>query len=212
LSTPGRDLAWRLLCPFSMPNIFSPPNIVARFFALDHNEFKESRFRRRRGIVVAMTSSRFDVFKSATIARSLIFSSSSWKFEPNRYCIVLLLVYVHVRGGGVWWGNKLYFFPNDTRSARYPHQQDNINRSPQLFTFARVSHSPTGERRNIYIITPDHQFLDRSPNIGPLISCWELNKFKNCWNKSFRTSKVLTLLLSAIFELVDFPMRWVVQD
>jgi hypothetical protein len=26
---------------------------------------------------------------------------------------------------------------------------------------------------------PDH-LLDRSPNIGPLISCWELDKFKNC--------------------------------
>ncbi len=39
-----------------------------------------------------------------------------------------------------------------------------------------------------------HLLLDRSPNIEPLISCWELGKLKNCWNKSFRTSKVLTLL------------------
>ncbi len=30
--------------------------------------------------------------------------------------------------------------------------------------------------------------------IGPLISRWELDKFKNCWNKSFRTFKILTLL------------------
>ncbi len=33
-----------------------------------------------------------------------------------------------------------------------------------------------------------------SPIIGPLISRWELDKFKNCWNKSFRTSKILKLL------------------
>jgi hypothetical protein len=26
----------------------------------------------------------------------------------------------------------------------------------------------------------DHILLDRSPNIGPLISRWELDKFKNC--------------------------------
>ncbi len=44
------------------------------------------------------------------------------------------------------------------------------------------------------IVPPDHLLLNRTPNIGPLISRWELDKFKNCWNKSFRTSKVLTLL------------------
>jgi hypothetical protein len=27
---------------------------------------------------------------------------------------------------------------------------------------------------------PFHLLLDRSPNIGPLISRWELQKFKNC--------------------------------
>ncbi len=57
------------------------------------------------------------------------------------------------------------------------------------------------------INTPNHLLLDRSPNIGPLISCWELGKFKYFWNKSFRTSKILTLL-SAIFELVNFPTRY----
>jgi hypothetical protein len=43
-------------------------------------------------------------------------------------------------------------------------------------------------------LLPDHLLLDRSPNIGPLISRWELDKFKNCWNKSFSTSKILILL------------------
>ncbi len=29
-------------------------------------------------------------------------------------------------------------------------------------------------------LPPDHLLLDSAPNIGPLISCWELDKFKNC--------------------------------
>jgi hypothetical protein len=41
---------------------------------------------------------------------------------------------------------------------------------------------------------PYHLFLDSAPNIGPLISRWQLDTFKNCWNKSFRASKILTLL------------------
>ncbi len=49
--------------------------------------------------------------------------------------------------------------------------------------------------------TPDHVLLDRSPNIGPLISRWEI-KFKNCWNKSFRTSKILTLLYQQFSNLL----------
>ncbi len=73
----------------------------------------------------------------------------------------------------------------------------------------------TRERKStekIYHVPHDHLLLDSVPNLGPLISRWELEKFKNCWNKSFRTSKILTLV-SAIFELVKFPNEiWVVQD
>jgi hypothetical protein len=29
-------------------------------------------------------------------------------------------------------------------------------------------------------IHPNNLLLDRSPNIGPLIARWELDKFKNC--------------------------------
>ncbi len=35
----------------------------------------------------------------------------------------------------------------------------------------------------------NHRLLDSALKIGPLISCWELDKFINCWNKSFRTLK-----------------------
>ncbi len=48
----------------------------------------------------------------------------------------------------------------------------------------------------------NHLLLDRSPNIGPLISRCELDKFKNCWNKSFRTSKILTLLYQQFSNLL----------
>jgi hypothetical protein len=51
-------------------------------------------------------------------------------------------------------------------------------------------------------IPPDHLLLYRSPNIGLLISPWELDKFKNCWNKSFRTSKILTLLYEQFANLL----------
>ncbi len=51
-------------------------------------------------------------------------------------------------------------------------------------------------------LTPDHLFLDSAPNIGPLISCWELNKFKNCWSISFRTSEILTLLYQQFLNLL----------
>jgi hypothetical protein len=42
-------------------------------------------------------------------------------------------------------------------------------------------------------VIPDHLLLDNAPNIGPLVSRWELDKLRNCWNRSFRTSKILTL-------------------
>ncbi len=54
----------------------------------------------------------------------------------------------------------------------------------------------------LFIVPPDHLLLDRSPNIGPLISRWELDKFKNCWNKTFRTSKILTILYQIFSNLL----------
>jgi hypothetical protein len=36
--------------------------------------------------------------------------------------------------------------------------------------------------------------LDSAPNLGPLISRWEINKFENCWYKSVRILVVLKLL------------------
>jgi hypothetical protein len=48
----------------------------------------------------------------------------------------------------------------------------------------------------------DHLLLGSAPNIELLISRWELEKFKNCWSKSFRTSKILTLLYQQFSNLL----------
>ncbi len=51
-------------------------------------------------------------------------------------------------------------------------------------------------------LPPDHLLLDSAPNLGKLISRWELDKFKNCWNKSFRTSNILTFLYQQFSNLL----------
>ncbi len=54
----------------------------------------------------------------------------------------------------------------------------------------------------IATLTPDHLLMDTSPNTGLLISRWELDQFKNCWNKSFKASKILTLLYRQFSDLL----------
>ncbi len=67
----------------------------------------------------------------------------------------------------------------------------------------------SGDLTTFTRVPPDHLFLGRSPNIGPLIFRWDLDKFKNCWNKSFRTSKIVTRVCQQFFELiVNFPTRY----
>jgi hypothetical protein len=57
------------------------------------------------------------------------------------------------------------------------------------------------------LLPPDHLLLDSAPNLGPLTSRWEINKFENCWYKSqdFRGSNAF---VSAIFEFAKFPTRY----
>ncbi len=47
----------------------------------------------------------------------------------------------------------------------------------------------------------DHLLLDSAPNLGPLISHWEINKFENCWYKSARILEVLQLLFRQFLNL-----------
>ncbi len=53
-------------------------------------------------------------------------------------------------------------------------------------------------------IPPDHLLLDSAPNLGPLISCWEINKFEICWYKRVRILEVLKLLFQQFLNLSSF--------
>ncbi len=50
-------------------------------------------------------------------------------------------------------------------------------------------------------VPPNHLLLDRSHNIGPF-SRWELDKIKSCRDKTYRTSKILTLLYQQFSNLL----------
>jgi hypothetical protein len=51
-------------------------------------------------------------------------------------------------------------------------------------------------------VPPDHRLLDSGPNLGPLISRWEINKFENCWYNFVRISGVLKLLFQQFSNLL----------
>ncbi len=66
-------------------------------------------------------------------------------------------------------------------------------------------HSQTIERVErqhwCHFMPPDPLFLDSASNLGRLISCWEINKFENCWYKSVRILEVLKLLFQKFLNL-----------
>ncbi len=45
--------------------------------------------------------------------------------------------------------------------------------------------------------------MDSAPNLGPLISRWEINKFDNCWYKSVRILEALKLLFQQFLNLTS---------
>ncbi len=54
----------------------------------------------------------------------------------------------------------------------------------------------------IFVLLPlDHLLLDSAPNLGPLISRWEIKKFEYCWYKSVRILEVLKLLFQQLLNL-----------
>ncbi len=72
-------------------------------------------------------------------------------------------------------------------------------------------HSPAGELRLRWDLVLRRDYIPITyfwtvplilDHYSPLISCWELDKFKNCWKKSFRTSKILTLLYQQFSNLL----------
>ncbi len=50
-------------------------------------------------------------------------------------------------------------------------------------------------------VPPDHPLLNSVPNLGQLISRWEINKFENCWYKSVRILEVRKLLFQKFLNL-----------
>ncbi len=50
-------------------------------------------------------------------------------------------------------------------------------------------------------LPPDHLLLDSAPNLGPLISRWNINKLENCWFKSVRILEVLKLSFQQVLNL-----------
>jgi hypothetical protein len=61
---------------------------------------------------------------------------------------------------------------------------------------------PVGISAESLTLSPEHVSLNSAPNLGPLISCWELDKFKNCWNKCSRTSKIPKFLYQQFSNLL----------
>jgi hypothetical protein len=90
--------------------------------------------------------------------------------------------------------------------SHYTHLVNVIISSNILYVFTK-NIGPYIDKIVIYslychTLPPDHLLLDSVPNIGPLISRWELGNLKNSWNKSFRTSKILTLLYQHFSKLL----------
>jgi hypothetical protein len=54
---------------------------------------------------------------------------------------------------------------------------------------------------NFTLVPSDHLLLDCAPNLGPLISCWRINYFENCWYESVRILEVLKLLFQQFLNL-----------
>jgi hypothetical protein len=73
---------------------------------------------------------------------------------------------------------------------------------PLMMTSASLSCENRALR--LHTVPSDHLFLDSAPNLGPLISRWEIAKFENCWYKSAGILEVLKLLLQQLLNLSSF--------
>ncbi len=69
------------------------------------------------------------------------------------------------------------------------------------FFFGTHLYLQSVELKSTEIVPPDHLLLDSAPNLGPLISRWEVNKFGNCRYKGFRISEVQKLLFQQFLNL-----------
>ncbi len=94
----------------------------------------------------------------------------------------------------VWWEwfSSQFVLPMD-----YRHENEDF-----LATYREIL---------VSMNTPDRLLLDSTPNLGPLISCWDINKIENFWYKSVRILEVLKLSFQQ-FWICQVPNKiWVVQ-
>jgi hypothetical protein len=102
--------------------------------------------------------------------------------------------YGGVRGGG-WQGSK--FVSCYLRDAELnENKKENEKKKTSRNAFLREMLCLRPFIHFEFTVPSDRQFLDSAFDIGPLKSRWELEKFKNCWNKSFRTSKIWHFCIS----------------
>jgi hypothetical protein len=105
---------------------------------------------------------------------------------------VLLLVRVNIRSDSVFHvmpkramsrtGEKIYSFFQinlrlDLKKNNHILDGTAVGAIPTAYCF--IESFKSNAYFNSYI-PPDHLLFDIDPNLGPLISRWEINKFKNC--------------------------------
>ncbi len=107
-----------------------------------------------------------------------------------------------------FWGSDWYWGPlKDEFYDKYGSISSDLIISYSCFFFTLMIcialHLLISWKARITILPPPphHLLLDSAPNLGPLKSHLELDKFKIFWNKSFRTSKILTLLYQQFLNL-----------
>jgi hypothetical protein len=74
------------------------------------------------------------------------------------------------------WMNRLF---NETKPQKYlPFISQFRMMDPRIYAQAKLYvQSHVSKTKNL---APDHLLLDSIPNLGPLISRWEINKFEVC--------------------------------
>ncbi len=58
------------------------------------------------------------------------------------------------------------------------------------------------------IVPPANLLLDSAPNLGPLISCWEIKQAQKLLIQKFQDFRSSKAFVTAIFEFVEFPTRY----
>ncbi len=99
----------------------------------------------------------------------------------------------------LWNSRKLWTVSCKLLRVKYvqTNKQNRICKSNDFLQLSFSSSSCTTPSDD----TPYLLLLDRAPNLGLLISCWEINKVENCWYKSVRILEVPKLLFQQFLNL-----------